>query len=112
MILLNREPANYRVVGGHKELIWNHDRSMVQVLTDGQYWAVKLPPHSGRCATGKFHLREVDRVVTSASRSQPCHPTPSSKVSATGPAGLAVKPLDLHLVNVGSIPTGPAHGEV
>ena len=29
-----------------------------------------------------------------------------------GPAGLAVKPLDLHLVNVGSIPTGPMHGEV
>ena len=29
-----------------------------------------------------------------------------------GPAGLAVKPLDLHLVNVGSIPTGPTHGEV
>ena len=28
-----------------------------------------------------------------------------------GPAGLAVKPLDLHLVNVGSIPTGPTHGE-
>ena len=30
---------------------------------------------------------------------------------AQGPAGLAVKPLDLHLVNVGSIPTGPTHGE-
>ena len=29
-----------------------------------------------------------------------------------GPACLAVKPLDLHLVNVGSIPTGPTHGEV
>ena len=29
-----------------------------------------------------------------------------------GPAGLAVKPLDLHMVNVGSIPTGPTHGEV
>ena len=29
-----------------------------------------------------------------------------------GPAGLAVKPLDLHVVNVGSIPTGPTHGEV
>ena len=28
-----------------------------------------------------------------------------------GPAGLAVKLLDLHLVNVGSIPTGPTHGE-
>ena len=28
-----------------------------------------------------------------------------------GPAGLAVKPLDLHVVNVGSIPTGPTHGE-
>ena len=28
-----------------------------------------------------------------------------------GPAGLAVKPLDLHMVNVGSIPTGPTHGE-
>ena len=28
------------------------------------------------------------------------------------PACLAVKPLDLHLVNVGSIPTGPTHGEV
>ena len=28
-----------------------------------------------------------------------------------GPACLAVKPLDLHLVNVGSIPTGPTHGE-
>ena len=26
-------------------------------------------------------------------------------------AGLAVKPLDLHLVNVGSVPTGPTHGE-
>ena len=25
--------------------------------------------------------------------------------------GVAVQPLDLHLVNVGSIPTGPAHGE-
>ena len=32
-------------------------------------------------------------------------------VNITGPAGLAVK-LDLHLVNVGSIPTGPTHGEV
>ena len=28
-----------------------------------------------------------------------------------GPAGLAVKTLGLHLVNVGSIPTGPTHGE-
>ena len=26
------------------------------------------------------------------------------------PAGLAVKPPNLHLVNVGSIPTGPTHG--
>ena len=29
-----------------------------------------------------------------------------------GPAGLAVKPLDLHVVHVGSIPAGPTHGEV
>ena len=28
------------------------------------------------------------------------------------PVGLAVKPLGLHLVNEGSIPTGPTHGEV
>ena len=28
-----------------------------------------------------------------------------------GPAGLADKPLDLHLLNVGSIPTGPTHGK-
>ena len=28
------------------------------------------------------------------------------------PAGLAVKPLDLHLVNLGSIPTGPTYGEM
>ena len=28
-----------------------------------------------------------------------------------GPAGLAVKPLDLHLVNMASIHTGPTHGE-
>ena len=28
-----------------------------------------------------------------------------------GPADLAVKQLHLHLVNVGSIPTGPTHGE-
>ena len=28
------------------------------------------------------------------------------------PAGLSVKPLDLHLVNVASIPTGPTHGKV
>ena len=28
-----------------------------------------------------------------------------------GAAGLVVPPLDLHLVNVGSIPTGPTHGE-
>ena len=28
-----------------------------------------------------------------------------------GPTGLAVKPLDLHLVKVGSIPTRPTHGE-
>ena len=27
-----------------------------------------------------------------------------------GPAGLAVEPLDLHVVKVGSIPTGPTHG--
>ena len=33
-------------------------------------------------------------------------------VSNKGPACLAVKPLDLHLVHVGSIPTGPTHGEV
>ena len=32
-------------------------------------------------------------------------------LSSPGPAGLAVKPLDLHLVNVGSIPTGPTHSE-
>ena len=32
-------------------------------------------------------------------------------LSSPGPAGLAVYPLDLHLVNVGSIPTGPTHGE-
>ena len=25
--------------------------------------------------------------------------------------GILVQPLDLHLVNVGSIPTGPTHGE-
>ena len=31
--------------------------------------------------------------------------------AAQGPAGLAVMPLDLHLVNVGWIPTGPTHGE-
>ena len=29
-----------------------------------------------------------------------------------GPACLAVKPLDLHVVIVGSIPTGPTHGEM
>ena len=29
-----------------------------------------------------------------------------------GPGGLAVKPLDLHLAIVDSIPTGPMHGEV
>ena len=29
-----------------------------------------------------------------------------------GPASLAVKPLNLHLVIVGSIPIGPTHGEV
>ena len=28
-----------------------------------------------------------------------------------GPAGLAVNPLDLHVVHVGSIPTGPTHGK-
>ena len=28
-----------------------------------------------------------------------------------GSAGLALKPLDMHLVNVASIPTGPTHGE-
>ena len=28
-----------------------------------------------------------------------------------GPAGLAVRPLDLHVVNVGSIPTGSTHSE-
>ena len=28
-----------------------------------------------------------------------------------GPASLAVKPLDSHLVSVGSIPTGSTHGE-
>ena len=33
------------------------------------------------------------------------------KVQKEGPVGLAVKPLDLHEVNVGSIPTGPTHGE-
>ena len=33
-------------------------------------------------------------------------------ISLSGPAGLAVKPLDLHVVSVGSIPTGPSHGEV
>ena len=33
-------------------------------------------------------------------------------MESQGPACLAVKPLDLHLVNVGSIPTGPTHGEV
>ena len=27
------------------------------------------------------------------------------------PLDLNVQPLDLHLVNVGSIPTGPTHGE-
>ena len=32
-------------------------------------------------------------------------------LNLAGPAGLAVKPLDLHLVNVASIPTGPTHGE-
>ena len=32
-------------------------------------------------------------------------------VEATGPACLAVQPLDLHVVHVGSIPTGPTHGE-
>ena len=32
-------------------------------------------------------------------------------VDPRGPAGLAVQPLDWHLVNVGSIPTGPTYGE-
>ena len=32
-------------------------------------------------------------------------------VMIQGPAGLAVKPLGLHMVNVGSITTGPTHGE-
>ena len=35
----------------------------------------------------------------------------ASSIGCWGHAGLAVKPLDLHLVNVGSIPTGPTHGE-
>ena len=35
----------------------------------------------------------------------------TSKCFYLGPAGLAVNPLDLHLVNVGSIPTAPTHGE-
>ena len=29
----------------------------------------------------------------------------------SGPACLAVQPLGLHVVHVGSVPTGPAHGE-
>ena len=32
--------------------------------------------------------------------------TPKRMFIIQGPAGLAVQPLDLHLVNVGSIPTG------
>ena len=36
---------------------------------------------------------------------------PQKNSNPQGPAGLAVNPLDLHLVNVGSIPTGPTHGE-
>ena len=32
-------------------------------------------------------------------------------VNTKGPAGLAVKPLGVHLVIVGSIPTAPTHGE-
>ena len=35
-----------------------------------------------------------------------------SIVVQPGPAGPAVKPLELHVVNVGSIPTGLTHGEV
>ena len=34
------------------------------------------------------------------------------KVYMEGPACLEVQPLDLHVVSVGSIPTGPTHGEV
>ena len=34
------------------------------------------------------------------------------RLTRMGPAGLAVKPLDLHVVNMGSIHTGPTHGEV
>ena len=37
--------------------------------------------------------------------------TSSKNIAGGRPAGLAVEPLDLCLVNVGSIPTGPTHGE-
>ena len=36
----------------------------------------------------------------------------STTFEPAGPASIAVQQLDLHLVNVGSIPTGPTHGEV
>ena len=37
--------------------------------------------------------------------------TLDKKIVPRGPACLAVKPLDLHVVNTGSIPTDPTHGE-
>ena len=45
------------------------------------------------------------------SRSHRDKPDGQLKRKMEGPAGLAVKPLDLHLVHVGSIPTGPTHSE-
>ena len=48
------------------------------------------------------YLQELDDIIASF----------DEKGTLKGPACLAVKPLDLHLVNVGSIPTGPTHVEV
>ena len=60
-----------------------------------------------------------ESLLRQAESHQPAsHPRASTiEVDGSGPvpevtAGLAVKPLDFHVVNTGSIPTGPTHSEL
>ena len=53
--------------------------------------------------------RPMDRDLDSARKADEQREVKCSRLMDL--LGIVVKPLDLHRVNVGSIPTGPTHGE-
>ena len=74
------------------------------IPTDPTHGEKRLQPHPGDVLHSTPNVRKSPRSGLNLEGRL-------SDPQFLGPACLAVKPLDFHLVNVGSIPTGPTHGE-